>query len=283
MAVTPLRMLSLKKTNPAKYNKALDLSDNLESLKEKENWDYYVTNIIEPIMKLNIENVSIEDVERVVGIILTNSFETSSTEGTVGVFPEPAMMNHSCVANTRLVLEAGGSSLKVVAALRIKKGCQVSNNYARAIDTTWTRRVNLLENKCFLCQCERCQDPSELGSHVSSLRCGECEGDLLPRDTLTMRTDWQCSGCAAVRTCHQVTDVMKAVRAEAEKLNRTDVNSLKSLLKKLSKKVHRNHSIMLELKQLLVSGTLQSLGTFLSISFISRSRESSGLHHGGAD
>ena len=247
-------MLSLKKTNPAIYNQTLHLADNLESLKEKENWSYYVTNIIEPIMELNIENVMREEVERVVGIILTNSFETSSTAGTIGVFPEPAMMNHSCVANTRLVLEAG-NRLKVVAALRIKKGSAVSNNYARSIDTSWTRRVNLLDNKCFLCQCSRCSDPAELGSHVSSLRCEKCEtGDLLPQDTLSMRTDWQCSGCGEVSNYQQVTEVLRAVRAEAESLNRADVKSLKSLVKKLSKKVHRNHSIMLELKQLLVSG-----------------------------
>ena len=120
----------------------------------------------------------------------------------------------------------GGKKLKVVASLRIKKGSAVSNNYARAIDTSWTRRVNLLENKCFLCQCERCGDPSELGSHVASLRCGKCGGDLLPVDTLTMKTDWQCQNCGDIQNYQQVAEVMKAVKAETDRLDRQDINSL---------------------------------------------------------
>ena len=254
MAVTPLRILNLRKSNPAKYNDFLELSDNLESLKQNDNWPYYVKHIIDPITELGIEAVSREDVEKIVGIVVTNSFETSGSAGTIGVFSEPAMMNHSCLANTRLVLE-GASRLKVVAALRIKKGSAVSNNYARAIDTNWTRRINLLENKCFLCQCPRCQDPAELGSHVSSLVCGLCEsGHLLPGDANNMRTDWVCSDCGAVRDYHQVAETLRTVRTEADHLNKTDVSSLKALVKRLSRKLHRNHSIMIELKQLLVSG-----------------------------
>ena len=256
MAVTPLRILNLRKTNPAKYNGVLELSDNLESLKENDNWPYYVKHIIDPITELHIEAVTREDVEKIVGIVLTNSFETSSSAGTLGVFLEPAMMNHSCLANTRLVLE-GASRLKVVAALRIKKGSAVTNNYARAIDTNWTRRVALMENKCFLCECRRCQDPAELGSHVSSLVCGDCEaGHLQPGDTNNMRTDWSCSDCGAVRGYQQVAETLRTVRAEADNLNKTDVSSLKALVKRLSRKLHRNHSIMIELKQLLVSGRL---------------------------
>ena len=258
MAVIPLRILSLRKSNPAKYKEALELSDNLESLRQNDNWAYYVKHIIDPITELNIEAVSREDVEKIVGIVVTNSFETSGSAGIIAVFSQPAMMNHSCVANTRLVLE-GGRRLKVVAALRIKKGSAVTNNYARAIDTNWTRRVNLLENKCFLCECPRCRDPAELGSHVSSVVCGDCQaagqsGHLLPRVTDNMRTDWVCSACGAVRDYHQVGETLRAVRKESDKLNKTDVSSLKDLVKRLSRKLHRNHSIMIELKQLLVSG-----------------------------
>ena len=69
-----------------------------------------------------------------------------------------------------------------------------------------------------------------------------------------MRTDWVCSVCGAVRDYHQLADTLRSVRTEADNLNRTDVSSLKALVKRLSRKLHRNHSIMIELKQLLVSG-----------------------------
>ena len=66
-------------------------------------WNYYQENVIDPIVGLGIANVEEGEVERIVGIILTNSFETVSggesmtLSGTIGLFLNPAMMNHSCI------------------------------------------------------------------------------------------------------------------------------------------------------------------------------------------
>ena len=53
------------------------MEDNLEDLKQKNMWSYYEHNVIDPIVKLNIPDVTEEDIHRIIGIILTNSFETS--------------------------------------------------------------------------------------------------------------------------------------------------------------------------------------------------------------
>ena len=134
--VTPLRIISLKFTKADEFNMIMELEDNLDTLKEKTMWNYYQKNVIDPIVGLGIANVEEGEVERIVGIILTNTFETVSggesmtSSGTIGLFLNPAMMNHSCVSNTRVVLD-DNSSLKVIAAVGIKKGAPIYNNYVR--------------------------------------------------------------------------------------------------------------------------------------------------------
>ena len=133
--VTPLRIISLKFSKADEYNMIMELQDNLDTLKEKTMWNYYQENVIDPIVGLGIVNVESEEVERIVGIILTNTFETVSRgesmtmSGTIGLFLNPAMMNHCCVSNTRVVLD--NNTLKVIAAVGIKKGAPIYNNYVR--------------------------------------------------------------------------------------------------------------------------------------------------------
>ena len=134
--VTPLRIISLKFSEADEFNMIMELEDNLDTLKEKTMWNYYQKNVIDPIVGLGIANVDEGEVERIVGIILTNTFETVSggesmtLSGTIGLFLNPAMMNHSCISNRTVVLD-NNSSIKVIAAVGIKKGAPIYNNYVR--------------------------------------------------------------------------------------------------------------------------------------------------------
>ena len=47
---------------------------------------------------------------------------------------------------------------------------------------------------------------------------------------------------------------MKTLQKEAEGFQKDDICSIKTLLKKYSGKLHRNHTLVVELKQFLVSG-----------------------------
>merc|ERR1712059_238290 len=107
-----------------------------------------------------MEEVTTDMVERIVGILLTNCFEVMSRGSLLfGVFFEPAMMNHDCVGNTRIMLDSN-HQMTVLASLHIKKNTQIKFNYGRALDPTMTRQVMLLENKFFSCRCARCLDPT---------------------------------------------------------------------------------------------------------------------------
>eukprot|EP00090_Calanus_glacialis_P007363 TRINITY_DN15811_c0_g1_i1.p1 TRINITY_DN15811_c0_g1~~TRINITY_DN15811_c0_g1_i1.p1 ORF type:complete len:518 (+),score=133.58 TRINITY_DN15811_c0_g1_i1:73-1626(+) len=256
MVVTPLRIIGLKFTKPELYATAMSMEPNLEVLKQRELWKYLDTQVIQPVLGLQIEGITLDIVERCVGIILTNCFEVMAKGCLLfGMFFEPALMNHHCVGNTRLMLDSS-NLMTVIASQPIKKSKPVKFNYGRALDTTWTRQVNLLENKYFTCQCERCLDPTELGSNLSSLKCREdkCEGSTIPKDPMSMKGDWICVKCEDVVNGECVRKLLKSLQKDTENLDRNDMKAVKDIFKKYARKLHKNHGVLTELKQYLISG-----------------------------
>merc|ERR1719341_2292050 len=228
MVVTPLRIIGLKFTKPELYATAMSMEPNLEVLKQRELWKYLDTHVIQPVLGLQIEGITLETVERCVGIILTNCFEVMAKGCLLfGMFFEPALMNHHCVGNTRLMLDSS-NLMTVIASQPIKKSKPVKFNYGRALDTTWTRQVNLLENKFFTCQCERCLDPTELGSNLSCLKCrkDKCEGSTIPKDPMSMKGDWICVKCGDVVDGDCVRKLLKSLQKDTENLDRNDMKAV---------------------------------------------------------
>ena len=64
--------------------------------------------------------------------------------------------------------------------------------------STRMRRGHLRETKYFSCKCERCADPSELGSHMSTLKCQCGEGLYMANDPLNPEADWSCNACPGI-------------------------------------------------------------------------------------
>lgn len=69
--------------------------------------------------------------------------------------------------------------------LRVPAGGELYASYTHSLLPTMLRREQLLEGKYFACACPRCSDPTELGTHMSSLKCNKCDnGIILPLDSL---------------------------------------------------------------------------------------------------
>ena len=256
MVVTPLRIIGLKFTKPDLYETALSMESNIATLKRRQVWKYLDTHVVQPILALQLEGITADIVERTVGIILTNAFEVMAKGCLLfGLFFEPAMMNHHCVGNTRLMLDSS-NLMTVLASQQIKKGKPIKFNYGRALDTTTTRQGHLLENKYFSCQCERCLDPTELGSHVSSLKCREdkCEGATVPKDPMCVKGDWICEKCEAMVNADCVKKLLKGLQKETENLDRNDMKAVKKVFNRYSGKLYKNHGVLTELKQYIISG-----------------------------
>lgn len=106
-AVTALRLLALRAGRPADFANALSMEANLAVLRTRGLWPYLERHVVEPVMEMELEGVTRDEVEAIVGILLTNSFEVQVRESLLfGLFFEPALMNHHCVGNTRLMLDA---------------------------------------------------------------------------------------------------------------------------------------------------------------------------------
>lgn len=61
-----------------------------------------------------------------------------------------------------------------------------------SIKGTLKRRDHLNESKFFWCTCKRCKDPTELGTHASTLLCPKCtNGFILSMDSLNQDADWK--------------------------------------------------------------------------------------------
>ena len=88
--------------------------------------------------------------------------------------------------------------------MRIKKGEQANISYTPPFFSVIARNNILHRGKQFLCGCERCGDPSELATLLSSVRCGHCQSqEGLYTHGGTFSSPWTCSVCQHELTYQQ--------------------------------------------------------------------------------
>ena len=100
-----------------------------------------------------------------------------------GLYGRYAMINHACVSNAKVVVGRASSNftIQVRAQVAIKKGEEITTRYVGITNGVPLRSEMLREHWCFTCSCDRCIDPTELGSYSSAILCKKCmafkEGD----------------------------------------------------------------------------------------------------------
>jgi len=97
----------------------------------------------------------------------------------------------------------------------------------------------------FDCDCPRCDDPTDLGTHSDTLRCKWCGGLLLPQPGL----NWLCKSCGATKEALEVSAIEEEVILSAEAAKTT--GELEEFLEKESC-LHRGHHIIRRMKKQLV-------------------------------
>ncbi|XP_030568282.1 SET domain-containing protein SmydA-8 isoform X2 [Drosophila novamexicana] len=134
----------------------------------------------------------------------TNAFESRcQVDGREVVaralFPLAGMLNHQCTPNAAHHFE-DGETIVVTATERIPLGAEITMSYAKLLWSTLARKMFLGMTKHFMCQCPRCQDPTENGTYLSALFCREqgCKGLVIPVQTKTLQPDWRCLSCENV-------------------------------------------------------------------------------------
>lgn len=194
-------------------------------------------------------------VQGLLGMLDVNAFEIRAPEsgGSMrGLYRRAGLYPHSCLPNLVTAID-DERRIKVYANRFIAAGEILYNCYTNILLGTEERRHILKAGKCFDCSCSRCQDPTELGTHMSSFVCSNCAcpGGYIVRQPET--GTWQCL-INPEHTLKQEFVSNMLERAKEEIFHaRDDIYRLELLLAKLSRLLHGNHYLMLDLKQNIAS------------------------------
>ncbi|XP_076045902.1 uncharacterized protein LOC143028136 [Oratosquilla oratoria] len=249
--ITALRCLALKKKSPKKYEQLMALESHYEDRKGshiyKENQIRVVGMLRNYFMLLEFDPDVIDcseyTIHKVMGILDVNALEIRQPESEIqGVYPRFAMLEHACVPNTKHKFDEN-KKVEVRAAVDIAKGEHLSTMYTHILWGTTARRDHLKHNKYFMCQCQRCSDPTELGTYFSALRCTRCpEAYMVSAAPLDLLASWICTSCNYTLTPEEVTDFNLKLGEEVERcLAQPSVDVLERLIAEKSKTVHPNH------------------------------------------
>lgn len=114
------------------------------------------------------------------------------------------------------------------------------------------RQSVLLKKTIFeACQCERCKDPTELGTFASGIYCPHCpkkEGLLLSENPLNPEADWVCNKCSKRKPLSFIANVLDIVGPEWTVLNRESVSECEQFIEKYSEILHPYHYFLTDVK-----------------------------------
>jgi hypothetical protein len=125
---------------------------------------------------------------------------------------------------------------------------------------TIKRQEHISLGKYFDCRCERCVSPSELGTHLSSLVCQDCdEGFLVLKDPPSNET-WICNNktCFIETNGREIDGQLSTLEDEIDEIlyeqsGSTKIDIIEDLLFiTLNKFLHKNHFLQIFVKNILI-------------------------------
>jgi len=97
--------------------------------------------------------------------------------------------------------------------------------FGKSTSGTKDRRAHLRQSKFFICDCQRCADPTECGTFLSALKCPECsKGWLLPIDPIDDESVWKCDKCFNQMESIKQSALVDELKKELESIETRDVD-----------------------------------------------------------
>lgn len=250
----------------------------LNVYRDTEMWMDHETSIVQPIIDSGLMDL-LKNIQASKGdmqdsdflhklciLLDANAFEVSSKvtgDSLKGVYVHAAKMPHHCVPNTATAID-DDFNMKVYAAVPIRAGEIIYNSFTNPLMVLSLRRYlirflliifsffkgtiqrqhHLRITRQLECQCSRCLDPTELNTHMSSIKCKQCPEGF----AICSNGKWECMDCKAVMDS---AGVQKLLVQASEDIGNTegDVMSYEELLNKYGGEFHPNHFLMIDLKQ----------------------------------
>lgn len=274
-ALLILRCLLLQNRHPKKFTQLMGMEAHMErrtsnteiySAIEERIVDYLRDNFFHPMTILEgrtgkkvLQDISKETIHKIFGIIDINALEINQNAEVTALYPTVCLLEHNCLPNTTHVFDNDGYKITLKATLPIKAGDHITTMYTHCLWGTQARREHLRETKYFDCQCQRCKDPTELGSYLSALKCigtdGEpCGGTQLPINPIDDKTEWTCDSCPVKLSNEEVCFLVNGIGEEVDnvQLANPTVKELEALLSKMNTFLHPNHYHIYSVKHSLI-------------------------------
>ena len=89
------------------------------------------------------------------------------------IYATGCLPEHNCVPSCHRSFDQD-LSISLRAAVPLSANQRISITYTDSLWPTSDRRSHLAYSKHFFCDCERCSDPTELGTYLSALKCMKC-------------------------------------------------------------------------------------------------------------
>ncbi|CAH1964736.1 unnamed protein product [Acanthoscelides obtectus] len=200
-------------------------------------------------------------IHKVYGILDVNATELTEEIEAMVLYPTASLLEHNCVPNTMQTIdEKENFRITFRAALPIKKGEHITSTYTNILWGTSARRDHLKQTKYFTCKCRRCQDPTELGTYFSALRClGDeencpCGGTQLPVNPTEEDCVWVCERCKIQLPDKEMMNFVNHLNTEVDRVmsRRSKIAELEGVLSKLLNFLHENHYLNYIIKHSLV-------------------------------
>jgi len=250
-ALALLRMLSLKIDSRPSWKNIDKLMDHSRERKlYREAWERDQNEIVKVVSKLIDHSINDEEVDRLLGIFDCNSISLTSTrDGLSGqaLFPTLSLVNHSCVANCRFVVNPETLSVVLKAKRQISSGEELTINYSHPIYGAPKRKEILARKWFFSCNCLRCSDVTEFGTNISALKCSHCrEGLILPEST-SYDSLWRCRFCSNPFESEFIGGLVLKLENNLFDLfeGNPSVKSVESYIRENSKDLHSKHYLIL--------------------------------------
>ncbi|XP_037960921.1 SET domain-containing protein SmydA-8 isoform X2 [Teleopsis dalmanni] len=263
--ITPLRILLAKENDPIRWEREIAQMEyhDRERRALTEIWNADRINIAQYLRGpcMLADRFSEDLIMQVVGILEVNAFEARTPEGYTFrcIYPNTAVLAHNCVPNvTRSVYPSEGYKVRLRTMRDLEEGEQLFLSYTYTLDGTKERQDNLKNGKFFLCMCDRCKDPTELGTHFSSIKCHKCiDGLVTNLNPLDNNAEWKCNICEFQMSQLDMSQYLSTIETEIESVKQMGSSSQRlelteEYLEKFENVLHPLHYLLTGMRQNLI-------------------------------
>jgi hypothetical protein len=236
--IAPLRLLLVKEKLPEVWEQLAYLMDhNEERRRDTELWSTYQTHVNQFIRGTLGADFTDADMDRAAGLLWTNCFACAQGGGQA-IFPTFSFASHSCQPNcTHSVFP--NRTLALQAKTAVRAGEEFTISYISTLQGLLKRRMKLRDKWFFECGCARCRDPTELGSHASTLLCRVCVpgegsspggGRVMSSDPLDPVAPWVCDRCGLHTSAGQINEIENRIAGEMQKIDNNSLVAFEEML-----------------------------------------------------